>query len=132
MVLVDTSVWIDFVRGHATGPVARLRAALDHGVGVALTSFIYQEILQGADSERSFRELEAFFGGQRYLHPLDPVASHARAARLYLECRRRGRTVRSTVDCLVAQIAIEHETALLHDDRDFEEIAKVAPKLVFA
>jgi predicted nucleic acid-binding protein len=132
MVLVDTSVWIDFVRGRATGAVERLQAALDHGVSVALTSFIYQELLQGADSERSMRELEAYFGGQRFLHPVDPIASHARAARLFFDCRRKGRTVRSTVDCLIAQIAIEHDVALLHDDRDFAEIASVAPKLRFA
>jgi predicted nucleic acid-binding protein len=132
MVLVDTSVWIDFLRGRATRAVAGLRDALDEGLAVALTSLIYQEILQGADSEQSYLELESFFGGQRFLHVLDPVDSHARAARLYMECRRQGRTVRSSVDCLVAQIALEHDVALLHDDRDFAEIAKIAPKLRFA
>lgn len=131
MILVDTSVWIDFVRGRETDAVARLRVALDRGVVAALTPFIYQEILQGADSERSFRQLREFFGSQTFLHPRDPVDSHAEAARLYIECRRKGVTVRSAVDCLVAQTAIEHGVALLHDDRDFDGLARVATKLNF-
>jgi hypothetical protein len=131
VILVDTSVWIDFVRGRETEAVARLRQALDRGVVAALTPFIYQEVLQGADSERSFHRLQEFFGSQAFLHPRDAVDSHADAARLYFECRRKGITVRSAVDCLVAQIAIEHGVALLHDDRDFDGLARVATKLNF-
>lgn len=131
MILVDTSVWIDFVRGRETDAVGRLRVALDRGVVAALTPFIYQEILQGADSERSFRELREFFGSQAFLHPRDAVDSHAEAAKLYFECRRKGVTIRSAVDCLVAQIAIEHGVALLHDDRDFDGLACVATRLNF-
>ena len=51
------------------------------------------------------------------------------AARLYQECRRRGRTPRSSNDCLIAQVAIEHSLALLHDDRDFETIAEATDAL---
>jgi len=131
VILVDTSVWIDFVRGRATKAVGRLRVALDRGVVAALTPVIFQEILQGADSEAAFRELREFFGSQAFLFPRDSLASHAEAARLYCECRRKGITIRSTIDCLIAQIAIEQGVALLHDDRDFDGIARVAPKLTF-
>ena len=129
MILVDTSVWIDFVRGRATDAVARLRELLDRGIAACLTSMIYQEILQGADSEKAFRDFCVFFSGQRFLHPVDPVTSHENAARLYFECRRKGLSIRSTNDCLIAQIAIEQGVSLLHDDRDFESIARVAPAL---
>ncbi len=132
MILVDTSVWIDYVRGRPTKAVERLRILLDRGLSAFLTSLIYQEILQGAESDKVFREFCAFFSSQRFLHPLDPIASHERAARLYFYCRRRGLTIRSSADCLIAQIAIEHGATLLHDDRDFENIAKVAPRLKFA
>jgi predicted nucleic acid-binding protein len=132
MILVDTSVWIDYVRGRPTNAVERLRVALDRGLNASLTSLIYQEILQGAESDRAFRDFCAFFSSQRFLHPLDPIASHERAARLYFDCRRRGLTIRSSADCLIAQIAIDHGVALLHDDRDFENIAKAAPRLKFA
>jgi predicted nucleic acid-binding protein len=132
MILVDTSVWIDYVRGRPTNAVQRLRVALDRGLNASLTSLIYQEILQGAESERAFRDFCTFFSSQRFLQPLDPIASHERAAKLYFDCRRRGFTIRSSADCLIAQIAIDHGVSLLHDDRDFESLAKVAPRLKFA
>jgi hypothetical protein len=59
------------------------------------------------------------------LAPRDPLATHVAAARIYYDCRRRGLTVRSTLDCVIAQIAIEHGVPLLHDDRDYDAIAHV-------
>jgi len=53
------------------------------------------------------------------------------AARIYFDCRRVGLAVRSAIDCLIAQVAIEHDVPLLHDDRNFEQIAQVLPKLKF-
>jgi len=52
------------------------------------------------------------------------VSRSGEAARLYFVCRRKGVTVRSTIDCLIAAIAIEHKALLLHDDRDFDAIAR--------
>ena len=57
----------------------------------------------------------------------DPVASRVDAARIYFDCRRKGLTVRSAADCLIAQIALERDFSLLHDDCDFEAIGKVRP-----
>jgi predicted nucleic acid-binding protein len=131
-ILVDTSVWIDFIRGRRTAVVERLRMVLDRGVTAALTPLVYQEVLQGACDERAFRDYQSFLSPQPLLQPLDATVTCERAARLYFECRRIGLTIRSSVDCLVAQIAVEHDVALLHDDRDFERIAKVAPHLRFA
>jgi predicted nucleic acid-binding protein len=130
-VLVDTSVWIDFIRGGSRESTGRLRVALDGGVLPAITSSVYQEILQGAVDERTFREYRSYFRGQPFLQPLDPGESHERAARIYFDCRRKGLTVRSSIDCLIAQIAMEHDVPLLHDDGDFEQIARVLPKLRF-
>lgn len=132
MILVDTSVWIDFIRGRSTDVVERLRVALDRGIQAAVTPLIYQEVLQGAADERAFRDYRAFLSTQPFVHPHEPVATHEHAARLYFECRRIGLTLRSSVDCLIARIAIEQGIALLHDDRDFVQIAKVAPNLKFA
>ena len=132
MVLVDTSVWIDFIRGRSTDGVGRLQTALERRDETAVTSMIYQEILQGAADERAFRDYRAYFSTQRFLHPREAIATYEQAAHLYYECRRKGLTIRSSNDCLIAQIAIEHEVPLLHDDRDFEGIARAAPKLRFA
>jgi predicted nucleic acid-binding protein len=130
--LVDTSVWIDFLRGVSNGPVERLRGVLAARVPFGITSLIYQEMLQGADSDARFDELKSYLGSQRFYQPRDALGTSEAAARLFLDCRRKGVTVRSTVDCLIAQIAIEHELTLLHNDRDFDQMAQVVPALRLA
>ena len=132
MVLVDTSVWVDFFRRRRTDHVLRLRAMLDENRPFALSPIIAEEILQGAADEREFTLLDEYLMSQTMLFPLHPVDTHRSAARLYFDCRRLGFTPRSTIDCLIAQIALEHGVPLLHDDRAFERIARVAPNLEFA
>ena len=132
MVLVDTSVWVDLFRNRKTRGSARLRAMLDEKRPFALTPLIVQEILQGAADEHQFAVLDEYLASQSMLEPRHPVDTHRQAARLYFDCRRRGFTPHSTIDCLIAQIALEHDVPLLHADRDFERIAKVAPNLEFA
>jgi predicted nucleic acid-binding protein len=127
--LVDTSVWIDYLRGTMTDAVKQFTRLLDERQPFGITSVIYQEILQGADSDVSFARLEKYLRTQLFFHPMDPLTSYAEAARLYSRCRRAGITLRSTIDCLIAQTAIEHGLVLLHSDRDFDNIAKVVPDL---
>jgi len=127
--LVDTSVWVDFFNARSVPHVERLKRLLMAGVRVGLTPVVYQEILQGASDVAIFRRFTDYFSTQFFYLPLHPVESHAAAARIYFDCRRKGITIRSTSDCLIAQIAIEHKLILLHNDRDFARIAEVAPKL---
>jgi hypothetical protein len=129
MYLVDTSVWVDYLRGKATSQVRTLRELLagDEIVGVA--PIILQEILQGADSDQRFEKWRKYFTGLCCYAPLDSVESHVAAARLYQACRRAGKTPRSSNDCLIARLAIEHKLTLLQDDRDFVAIAAVTPEL---
>ena len=131
MILVDTSVWIDWLRGTATEEVRALEGILDGGLPFGITGVIYQEILQGADSAASLQRLGDYFGSQRFYHPEDPVATHRRAAELYQVCRNRGITIRSTIDCLIAQIALDYELMLLHSDRDFDRMQEAVPELRF-
>lgn len=130
--LVDTSVWIGFLNGHDNASVLRLKEALAVGEAIAITGVIFQEILQGADTTADYERLRLYFEGQAFLHPRDPVASFADAARLYVLCRRAGITIRGSLDCLIAQIAIEHEVPLLHKDRDFVRMAEILPGLTLA
>jgi predicted nucleic acid-binding protein len=125
MVLVDTSVWIDFLRGAPTAQVAALEGLLGTDVIVGTAPIVIQEVLQGADSPRRFEEWRRAFAGLMCYLPLDPIDTHVEAARLYGACRRAGKTPRSSNDCLIARIAIEHGLVLLHADRDFEAIASV-------
>ena len=92
---------------------------------------IYQEVLQGAKSEKEYAGLKKYLSSQRFFHPQDPIETFAKAARIYFRCRKKGITVRSTVDCMIAQIAIENELLLLHNDKGFEAMAAVAPLKLF-
>jgi len=129
MYLADTSVWVDYLRAKASPPVQALRSLLagDDVVGVA--PIIVQEILQGADSEARFEKWRKYFADLCCYTFADQAASHVAAAGLYLACRRAGRTPRSSNDCLIAQVALEHGLVLLHSDRDFDAIAQAAPSL---
>lgn len=129
MFLVDTSVWISYLRGARIEQVKRFETILDEGRPFGITSAIYQEVLQGADSEVSFARLDRYLRTQLFYHPLDPVESYTEAARIYSRCRRAGITIRSTLDCLIARVAIEHELILVHNDGDFESMARVVPEL---
>lgn len=129
MVLVDTSVWIDFLRGAPTPQVSTLEALLEGDDLVGTAPIILQEVLQGADSPKRFEQWRAEFSGLMCYLPLDPIDSHVEAARIFAACRRAGKTPRSSNDCLIARIALEHDLVLLEDDRDFEAIAAVEKRL---
>jgi len=129
MYLVDTSVWVDYLRGTETAQAGALKALLGGEDIVGVAPIVVQELLQGADSEARFEKWRRYFTGLCCYLPVDPLESHVAAARLYQACRQAGRTPRSSNDCLVAQIAIEHDLILLHDDRDFAAIAGIAKGL---
>ncbi len=128
VILVDSSVWIDLLRDVQTPQTLALRELLPRRAA-ALTAVIYQEILQGAATPERFTKLKRYFRTLPFLNPAHPIETWEAAAELYMRCRQRGYTPRSPHDCLVARIALEHRISLLHDDRDFEAIAEVEPRL---
>lgn len=124
MILVDTSVWVEVFRDR-TGAA---RDALERVLGgddAVLTRFHQLELLQGARDEREWNLLREHLDVQEYLE--SGPESWAAAARIFFELRRRGKTVRSPIDCCIAQIALEHDVLLLHRDRDFETISTIRP-----
>lgn len=127
MILVDTSALVDFLAGRATAAARYLERLLAEQAVFFLTPFIIREVLQGARDEGEWAALRTYLTSQMWVDVLEPLRSHVEAARIYFDCRRRGLTVRSTADCLVAQVALERGFALLHNDRDFESIRKVRP-----
>lgn len=124
---MDTSALLPFLAGRSTRASEALADALTEGLEIALTPIVVQEVLQGAREEQEWRRLRSYLLTQAILSSRDPTATHIAAARIYYDCRRRGLTVRSTLDCVVAQIAIENGVPLLHDDRDYDAIARVRP-----
>ncbi len=131
MILADTSVLIDFFKGVKNEAVQKLEGALRRGTPVGINSFIFQEVLQGAASDKEYKLLYSYLRTQRFYHPKDPVESYARAAKIYLECRKKGITVRSSIDCLIVETALEYDLFLLHNDRDFTAMARILPLKVF-
>ncbi len=129
MYLVDTSVWVGFFKASPTPPVERLKALVTAGTEVGLTPTILQEILQGTADERQFAKYRSYFETQPLYLPEDPIETAVTVARIYFDCRRRGITVRSSNDCLIAQTAVEHDLVLLHNDEDFRRISRVLNEL---
>lgn len=127
MILVDTSTLIDFLKGENNDITDKFRNALESRMPFGITSQIFQEVLQGAGSLTEYNKLKLYLGSQRFFHPHDPIASYAHAAKIYFDCRKKGITLRSTIDCLIAQIALEQDLALLHNDKDFAAMAAVIP-----
>jgi predicted nucleic acid-binding protein len=131
MILVDTSVLIDFFKGSKNEAASRFKLILEQGLNFGITSHIFQEVLQGAKSEKEYNLLRRYLETQRFFQPKDPVDSFAEAARIFFQCRKRGLTIRSTIDCLIAQIALEYDLLLLHSDQDFHLMANVIPLKIY-
>jgi predicted nucleic acid-binding protein len=126
VILVDTSVWIDFFNGIDSAEGARLRSLIVDAHPVVITGLVLTEILQGLRSESDVERVT------RVLLALDPTPEleaddYRQAAAVYRACRARGFTVRSTIDCLIAQLCLRHGYELLAKDRDFDAIANVFP-----
>jgi len=130
MILVDTSVWIDYFRNRENTAVNLLVKILDSRQPFAITGVIYQELLQGAANDKEWQLLGDYLVKQHFLHPINPLQTHREAARLFYLCRRQGVTPRSAIDCLIAQTAIEYKVPLLHNDKDYPKLIQVAPSLL--
>ncbi len=123
MVLVDTSAWIEVFRAGAT---IRLTDVVDFDEVVTCLPVV-QEVLQGIRHEKAFRLARDAMGALPIVDaPLgeDVVAE---AVDIYRAAHRVGLTPRSSVDCLIAAIAVRHGLTVLHRDRDFELLARVCP-----
>lgn len=128
--IVDTSVWIDFLNGHDSAHAAHLAQAIETGGSIAVPGVVLTEVLLGLKSEAQAANIADLMTAFRPLTELNRQG-HADAARLYRLCRSKGFTVRSTIDCLIAQMCLRDELPLLTKDRDFASIAACVPlKLV--
>jgi predicted nucleic acid-binding protein len=129
MVLVDTSVLINFFRGRETNGVLLFKDLLSKSIPFGINYFIYQEILQGARNKKEFDLLHKYLSTQIFYHLRNGLKSYEDAAKIYFICRANGITVRSTMDVLIVQTVIENNLFLLHEDRDFSNIAMYVPSL---
>ena len=122
MIVVDSTVWIDFLNGRNIGHVRRLRALLGASE-IIVGDLMLCEILQGLASEREARAVESYL--RRFdIAPMAGEAVAVAAARNFRELRARGATVRKTIDLLIGTWCIENGVPLLHNDRDFVPMAR--------
>lgn len=122
MVLVDTTVWIDFFADRNVLHVAALQELIENEKDLCLCGVILAEVLQGIRSDAEYIETKEYFTDLIFL-PMRQM-TFVRAAELYRFLRKRGVTIRKPIDCMIAAVAIENDIRLLHNDRDFDHIAK--------
>jgi predicted nucleic acid-binding protein len=122
VIVVDSSVWIDFLNGRNAAHVERLQAAL--GVDeIIVGDLMLCEVLQGLGSERDARQVESLL--RRFeIVAMAGEAIAVSAARNFRSLRRRGVTIRKTIDLLIGTWCIENRRALLHNDGDFKPMAQ--------
>jgi predicted nucleic acid-binding protein len=122
VIVVDSSVWIDFLNGRDAPHVRRLRALLG-SEEIVVGDLMVCEVLQGLESERAAREVESLL--RRF--EIVPMVGHeiaVRAASHFRSLRRHGITIRKTIDLLIGTWCIENRRPLLHNDGDFRPMAR--------
>jgi predicted nucleic acid-binding protein len=120
MVLIDTSVLVTVLRDR-TGSNADLLFAEIGDEEIALTRAVEMELLAGALDQNEWDRLRRYILGKPMLE--SRADTWQAAAQTYFDLRRTGRTVRKLLDCWIAQVALEHDVLLIHNDRDFDVIA---------
>jgi predicted nucleic acid-binding protein len=122
MIVVDSSVWINFIRAENTGSVAKLRTTISVD-DIIVGDIILLEVLQGARNDMHAQQLATDLGKFEY----EPMLSRhvaTKAASNFRYLRSKGITIRKTIDLIIGTFCIENDHQLLHDDHDFEPMAE--------
>lgn len=120
-VLVDTSVWADFLNGYPSKQADVLAELIDGDDDVCTCGVIVAEVFQGLRRDREREAIQRSFEDLTFLEP-SGIGLYLRAALVYRTLREKGRTIRSTIDCLIAAIAEESGCYILARDRDLDTI----------
>ncbi len=122
MVLVDTTVWIDFFAARSSDHVVALEKLIENREDICVCGIVLTEVLQGIRRDSEFKKTRDLFNNLLFL-PM-PYSVFLKAAEIYRGLRRKGITIRKSVDCMIASVAIENDIPLLHNDKDFVAIEK--------
>jgi predicted nucleic acid-binding protein len=130
MILVDSSVWISFFNAQQNFQAEVLKTSIARDEDVCLSVHILMEILQGFRADKEFQKV---YGYLRMfpIVDIDGMSSYVAAAQIYRRCRKKGITIRTGMDCIIAQTAIENDLVLLHDDADFDRISSVVSLKIY-
>ena len=122
MIIVDSSVWIDYFTGRNTPPTETLDSLLGEEL-VAIGDLILVEVLQGFRMDKDFRQARKLLLSLTIFNMLD-VSIALKSAANFRKLRRKGITVRKTIDAIIATYCIENKHSLLHSDKDFQPFHK--------
>jgi len=122
MVLVDTTVWIDFFSDRPLPHVKVLEDLLVNREDLCICGIILTEVLQGIRKDSEFLKTKKLFSNLVFL-PMR-YSTFLKSAEIYRSLRQKGITIRKPVDCMIASVALESEIALLDNDKDFDPIEK--------
>lgn len=125
MILVDTSVLIDFFKGNTNKAVEKLNNIIEQNIPFGITPYTYLELLQGTKTENEFKLLDEYLSTQIFYQLKHPIKSFSEAAKIRIKCKKIGITINSTIDFLIVQTAIDNNLFLLHNDKDFDKISKI-------
>ena len=120
-VLVDASAWVDFFNNHDSKEAQALERLIREEADLLTCGVVVAEFLQGIRRRQTLEKLETHFIDMEWLTPQEPE-TYIRAADLYRKLRSQGITIRSTIDCLIAQLAADADVLLLSKDRDMRLI----------
>jgi predicted nucleic acid-binding protein len=124
-VLVDSSVWIDFLRNNATPQTQLLEQLIAEREDLCICGFVFTEVLQGIKDEKQYVATKQHLSNLIYLE--DDVSTLDLGATIYRELRKQGLAIRNSIDCLIAATAIQHSCHLLDADRDDELMSQHYP-----
>ena len=127
--IVDTSAWIEFLRGSGSRSDLALQQAFKNASAILIPEVVYREVLQAAGSVAHFIQLQTALDELAHYVSPDSYELARSASLLYAQCRWRGITIRSPNDCLIAACAIEADVPVLHADCDFLTLASVDKRL---
>ena len=122
MIIVDSSVWIDYFNGKKTPQTDWLDSALGN-TPVIIGDLILTEVLQGFQNSKEFKVAKDLLLGMPFI-PMVGRAIALKSAENNRSLRRRGVTVRKTIDVIIGTFCIYYQLPLLHDDRDFDPMVK--------
>lgn len=122
MILVDTTVWIDFFAARSLPHVVALETIIKRRENICICGIILTEVLQGIRQDSEFRKTKDLFN-TLILLPM-PYTVFLKSADIYRKLRKIGITIRKPLDCIIASVAIENDIPLLHNDKDFQPIEK--------
>lgn len=121
MILIDTSVWVDFLNGLETAQTKAVESLVKSREDICTCGIVLTEVLQGIKEKKAYEKTKAILSELIFL----PMAQETflLAATIYRTCRSKGITIRNSTDCMIAATCMQHGVRLLHNNKDFDSIA---------